>query len=72
MLTQAYNVPTNQNIFISLHDNNHKDSVAANHQNSNDTISLTMCGKTFLLPIATNSFMKSYVAIGTHKGKNLL
>lgn len=65
-----YNVPSSQNIFIPLHDNNHKDSIAAKHQNSDDIISLTIYWKTILLPIATNSFIESYVALGMHKGKN--
>lgn len=65
-----YNVPTNQNIFIPLHDNNHNDSIAAKPQNSNDLISLTIYWKTILLPIATNSCIECYVALGMHKGKN--
>lgn len=65
-----YNVPTNQNIFIPLHDNNHKNSIATKHQNSNYIISLTIYWKTILLPIATNSFIESSVALGMHKGKN--
>lgn len=69
VLAHTYNVPTNQNIFVCLCYNNHKDSIAANYQNSNDTTSLMMCWITFLLPIATNSFIASYVALGTHKGK---
>lgn len=42
VIAHMYNVPTNQNIFIPFHDNNHKDSTAAKHQNSNDIINLTI------------------------------
>lgn len=42
--------------FDSLHDNIHKKNVLPSYQNSDHIIQLTMCWKTSLLPMVTNSF----------------